>query len=141
MHRSRALKPILISMVSAAVLLLQSVPSHAFMTFAAAGGAIHFGILKEALSPLGISAQSLAAIRKGCDSQDIPFSKNFTSSPPHHCDDNTISEAHSYWSSRLQQAVEDAANAPNDGKTRDKVLFEFGEAMHTVQDFYSHSNY
>lgn len=116
-------------------------PSQAFMTFEHFGGAIHRAILNDALTPLGLGRKSLSTMTKGMNSQDIPFSRKFVASPQNHCDDNKIKEGYQYWSSRVQQAVIDAQDALSDRKHSDKALFEFGEAIHTVQDFYSHSNY
>jgi hypothetical protein len=118
-----------------------SFPASAFMTFKWFGGAIHRGIIQDALAPLGVSQASLRVIAKGADSQDIPLSHKYTSCPQNHCDDDTIQQGHKYWQERIKQAVADAKNADTNGRKRNKVLFEFGEGMHPVQDFYSHSNY
>jgi hypothetical protein len=116
-------------------------PAKAFMTFWWFGGAIHQQITREALAPLGVSEESLHLIGKGTDSQDTPFSFKYSMCPENHADDNRIPSARSYIRSRITQAVSDALIADTDKKQRDHVLYEFGEAMHTVQDFYSHANY
>jgi hypothetical protein len=113
----------------------------AFMTFKWFGGAIHQHILDDALYPLGLSRASLKTIGKGTDSQDIPLTDKYTASPQNHCDDNQIQQGSAYWQERIKRAVVDAKNADTNPRNCHKALFEFGEGMHTVQDFYSHSNY
>lgn len=129
--------------IFSAVLLCCAVepPARAFMTFAWLGGAIHAEICRDALAPLGVGKKSLKTIIKGCNSQDIPLSKNFSSSPAHHCDDNNIENGHKYWSTMIQNAINDAGKADKSRVSRDRALYAIGEALHTVQDFYSHSNY
>ena len=105
------------------------------------GGAIHRAILYDALTPLGVSGKSLYTIGKGTDSQDVPFSKKFSSSPQNHCDDGMITAGRDYFRGRLQQAVIDAKEADKNATSCRRALYEFGEGMHTVQDFYSHANY
>jgi hypothetical protein len=116
-------------------------PAGAFMTFSWFGGAIHRAILKDALFPLGVQKRSLSIIGKGADSQDIPFSRKLAHSPRNHCDGRMLSQACEYWRSCLEQAVVDAGEADSNNRKRDRALFEFGEGMHTLQDFYSHANY
>lgn len=116
-------------------------PAFAFMTFKWFGGAIHKDILDKALAPLGVDRENLRTIGKGCDSQDVPLTYKFASCPQNHCDDDQIKGGCDYWRARVKQAVTDAAYADTDPASRNKALFEFGEGMHTVQDFYSHANY
>jgi len=111
------------------------------MTFKWFGGAIHQHILDEGLAPLGVCRECLRMIGKGTDSQDIPLTGKYTSCPQNHCDDDQIQPGYLYWKERVKQAVVDAEKADIDRRACDKALFEFGEGMHTVQDFYSHANY
>jgi len=111
------------------------------MTFSWFGGAIHRDILKKALVPLGVSARSIAMIGKGTDSQDIPFSDKYGHHPQNHCDDDQIQAGRDYFRERIKQAVADAKDADTNIKHCHLALYEFGEGMHTVQDFYSHANY
>jgi hypothetical protein len=113
----------------------------AFMTFSWFGGAIHQDILKKALAPLGVGSASLKVIGSGTNSQDMPFSKKYSSCPQNHCDDNQIEQGRDYWRGRVDRALADAKNADADKGQCRNVLYEFGEGMHTIQDFYSHSNY
>lgn len=132
----------LVVLLSAVLLCCAVEPSaRAFMTFAWAGGAIHAEICRDALSPLGVGKGSLKTVIEGCNSQDIPLSKKFSSSPAHHCDDNNIENGHRYWTSTIQDAINDAGNADKSWGSRARALYAIGEALHTVQDFYSHSNY
>jgi hypothetical protein len=116
-------------------------PAFAFMTFKWFGGAIHRDILNRALAPLGVGRKSLSTIGKGCDSQDVPLTEKFAVCPQNHCDDDQIKAGRQYWRERVKQAVVDAAHADTDPGSGNKALFEFGEGMHTVHDFYSHANY
>ncbi len=115
--------------------------AYAFRSSELFGGAIHRAILKDALVSLGLSERSIKIIGKGTDSQDVPFSKKFSQSPQNHCDDKLITAGRNYFRARIKQAVSDAEEASKNPKKCTLALYEFGEGMHTVQDFYSHANY
>ena len=126
-----------------AALFIFCVPhnSHAFKTRFGFGEPIHENILRDALTPLGFQEQSIDKIIEGCNSQDWPFSSKFTNSPHHHFDDNRIRDSYEYITHQLNIAKIAAANAVGNPKSRDRVLYMLGEALHALQDFYSHSNY
>ena len=134
-------KSVYLAVVLLAVLAAFPYQALPFMTFSGFGGAIHGAILKDALAPLKVKKNNIAFIRKGTDSQDIPLTHKFAACPQNHCDDNKIQEGHAYWSSKVAQAVAEAKDAHKSRAVACKVLFEFGEGMQTVQDYYAHSNY
>ena len=115
--------------------------SYAFKSRLGIGEPIHEDILKDALIPLGFQQQSINKIIEGCNSQDWPFSYKFSNSPQRHFDDNRIRESYAFITHQLDIAKIAAADVVGNPRSRDKVLFMLGEAFHTLQDFYSHSNY
>lgn len=115
-------------------------PVWAFMTFKWFGGAIHERILTDALKPQGFTKSRLKVIADGMNSQDVPLSAKFARAENHSCD-NRIKDSWAYINERMDRSAEHAATADKDGASLRKALYEFGEGMHSLQDFYSHSNY
>lgn len=129
-----------ISLISIIIFAISIESATAFSSFRIKGGAIHEAILKEALLPIGFEEESLKPIIRGMNSQDNPLGEKWTKSENHACD-NKISEAFAYIDERTKRAVELAAEGEHNRKARHKSLYSFGEALHSLQDFYSHSNY
>lgn len=110
--------------------------------------AIHKKMIIKALKPKGFLDKNLNLVVKGADSQDAITSKKFTDSPSHHFDDNLIKESIAYFKDRFSKAVafssskayQHYGSAEQRSSVRD-TLYTFGEGLHTIQDFYSHSNY
>lgn len=118
-----------------------------FNSFEWWGGAAHLAMLQDALMPLGFMPDAVDAVRVGADSQDSVLSRKFTASPHHHCDDNKIPEAWTYIQDRLDTGLllgGDAPMSPDLADSRSaasRALYALGEGLHTLQDFYCHSNY
>lgn len=119
-------------------------PSSAFKTWP---NNVHLAIHTAALKPVGFQPASIEAMAKGCDSQDwvptreIRPPEKFTDKPQHHGDDNLYREGFEYIRERLQTVADSGDGAYRTSAARDRTLYVFGEALHTLQDFYSHSNY
>lgn len=111
----------------------------AFMSFPP-GSNVHRQILDEGLQDQALSKDSLSAMARGMDSQDNPLSKNWSLADHHACD-NKIVPAFNYIDERTARAVELAGDADKSRSACRRSLFTLGEAMHTLQDFYSHANY
>ena len=110
---------------------------------------IHRSILERALQSgeIGVTQACLNIIDQGAASQDELTSPKFISSPQNHCDENKIAECHAYFVERFRVAAEASRDAFKDTDPNDpnssiyKSLYALGEGMHTMQDFYAHSNY
>lgn len=121
------------------LLLAFSSGAQAFKSFEAAGGAIHHGILQEALGA-EVTPQVLQILSDACNTQDIVESHNFGDAT-HHFDNNELKGSRQYMQERFRQAAFFAARCNKDLAMRDGALREMGLLLHTAQDFYSHSNY
>jgi hypothetical protein len=117
-----------------------SLPASAFSTYKVFGGAVHKAIIFDALAPHGLSKAALDAITRGCNSQDNPKSANFSIPQRHACDDK-IEETDAFIRRTVDESVSLADGALKSKSARKQALYRFGEALHALQDFYSHSNY
>jgi len=129
-----------------AALVAGAMPAAAFKTRVKigliwVGEDIHKAISKDALGPLGFKEESLLEINRGTASQDQLTSSKFTSSPQNHCDDNLFLQGRAYYQERFEAAALFFSDVLTDAKAKDAIRFRFGEGLHTLQDFYSHSNY
>lgn len=111
----------------------------AFKTFRKWGGAVHEGITREAIGG-EISEAVFKVIDDACTEQDKPWLDNFTD-PTHHFDNNRISGSLTFVQQEFQLAVASAKESDARTSERDESLGHFGNFLHVVQDFYSHSNY
>lgn len=111
----------------------------AFKTFSGMGGAIHTSILYEALQS-EVAPDILAQLDAACASQDDPRTGNLDL-PSHHYDDCLVVESAAYIHERQARALELAPMVDLRRDARDAALLEAGLLFHTLQDFYSHSNY
>ncbi len=121
------------------LLLLLTSLALGFKTFTAVGGAIHSSILQEALGN-EVSPAILTQIDEACASQDSLLTGNLDL-PTHHFDNCLVKESYAYMRERYERAVKIAPMVADRRDARDAVLYELGMAFHTLQDFYSHSNY
>lgn len=108
---------------------------------------VHRNIIETAFQQEDVPSKYIELIVRGADSQDDVTSKKFTASPHHHFDDCMIRESMAYYKERLAKAVQNsrhAYKALGSGQQLSSVsdtFLTFGEGLHTIQDFYSHSNY
>lgn len=117
-----------------------SVPVGAFSSYKLIGGAVHKAIIFDALAPYGLSKTALDLITSGSNAQDNPKSVNFSIPQRHACDDK-IKETDAFIRRSVDEAVSIADGAITSQTARKQTLYRFGEALHALQDFYSHSNY
>ena len=110
----------------------------AFETFQIKGGNFHEQISQTALSPLGV-AGGLAGIDRGNTNQDSLPSNLLDSS--HHFDDCTFAQSKAFIELCYTRIKQKVPAALNNKAARGEMLVEFGNLLHPVQDFYSHSNH
>lgn len=99
----------------------------------------HKSITERALTPEGLSSAALFAVEVGDLAQDLDADTR--NMPTHHCDDNTFVKAvegTSEYEKRIEKLLSSGKLKADDEV---KVLYEFGQRMHVLQDFYAHSNY
>lgn len=115
----------------------------AFSTFTAAGGTIHLEIITAALvndPAIKISQKSLQELDLACSLQDTPGTDGFTD-PSHHFCNCKISESLDYIESCYKEIGQHLDSVDKKESEWKIVLKQFGLLLHTVQDFYAHSNY
>jgi hypothetical protein len=140
--------PDLVSMVSAvsrwwlafslSTLLLLNCPMA--MGFDARGGEVakvHEQITKDALSS-SICEANLKVILLGCDSQDIASAG---ADRYRHFQDANLLKTLNFVEREKRKVLNFCATADSDEKSRACALYHFGQILHTLQDFYSRSNY
>lgn len=139
--RARITKSILVFGLCAPAVLLGP-QAFAFKTYTSFGGAIHEEITKAALVTGGpkIAEECFKQIDAGNTGQDDPSSAAFTTAS-HHFDDNQLKDSVQYVEDCYTEIRARVCNADKDSNDWTFVLNKFGELLHTVQDFYSHSNY
>lgn len=115
------------------MVLLLSGSVQAFKTYQLMGGEIHELITNEALSAF-ISMELLEAVDAGNTVQDSsPYA---LMDADHHFDDMRLNQSLAYVQQRWRKALELV-----DQESFYSACYEFGQLLHTTQDFYSHSNY
>ncbi len=134
------LKPLSATLLAAVLLSSASVPAGAFKSFTAFGGAVHDQITRSALGKAGFKEASLKFIDKSCYGQDVVGTPAFTESK-RHFDDCELKASHDYVESCYLDIDKHVCAAGKNSADKKSVLKSFGELLHTVQDFYSHSNY
>lgn len=123
-------------------------------------GDIHKEIIKEALTPLGFSKKSIDYISRVGRFQDLrfhigpvdfgsPSTSHFErgkliskENPKIHID--AFKNGRKYLMFAVKRIKEIVGKKKIDNQTlqsKKKILFYFGRALHTLQDFFSHSNY
>src|SRR6185295_18964362 len=98
----------------------------------------HDSITDEALSQMGLLGTARAEVKGGNRSQDItPSTRNL---PTHHFDNNELEQSLAY-TKESQNKLNKMLAGPYTEADAPKILEEFGQRMHALQDFYAHSNY
>lgn len=126
-----------VQIVLSALLLLPA--AAAAFSSSGANGDIHGEITKEALRGT-ISDANLEFLVKAEDSQDAAGSEGAGDAHRHFSDGN-FQAALAYMDREKKKALNYAADADTDAVNRAQCLRHFALALHTAQDFYSHSNY
>ncbi len=114
--------------------------TNAFKSFYHFGGTIHQNISSSALTPLGVSEKSFQTIDNGNTGQDDFSHYNFGDAA-HHFDNCMFQAGVAYVNAQRSYIRQQAVKAHTDASARREILEAFGELIHTVQDFYSHTNY
>lgn len=122
-----------------AILIAGSTTSYAFKTGSPFQN-IHLQIIDAALQPSGFSAEAIGRINQGAASQDDIQSPKFWIDS-HHCDNNQIKEGIDYFRDRCEHALDVAYDCYKNEGDASTARFRFGEGLHALQDFYSHSNW
>ncbi len=112
---------------------------HAFSSFDAEGGSVHGAILREALRGT-VSNTNIEFMIAACNSQDLPDS-DWLKESRRHFDDGNFAGALAYIDREKRRALNYAGDADTDPDNRARCLRHFALVLHTVQDFYSRSNY
>ncbi len=102
-------------------------------------GSVHEQILKEALGNQ-FSATNLEIMIKASESQDTANGEG-AKEPRRHFDSKTLQSSLAYIDREKKKILNYANDADSNPDDRARVLHHMGLMMHTVQDFYSRSNY
>lgn len=115
----------------------------AFYTFTAKGGAVHEDITRTALcndAKFGMSQESFAQIDAGNTRQDVVGTAPFQDAT-HHFDNCKFKGSVGYVEACYTDIGLHLCNSDSKESDWRYVLNKFGELLHPLQDFYSHSNY
>lgn len=123
-----------------AILAFAVAPVGAFSSFEFYGGAHHEQISTEALHSLGFSQESLYWIHLGNLHNDKFYRSGFDAGHHHFTDMDFEATAH-HLDEGLTKIVELAGRAEQNYQAYQQTLTLFGEYLHSVQDFYAHTNW
>lgn len=102
-------------------------------------GNIHEQITQEAFSGT-ICDANLKLILKGSSAADIAGAEG-AKDPRRHFKTGELAKCLALVDREKRKMINYAQNADTDEKSRARVLYIFGQLLHTLQDFYSRSNY
>lgn len=111
----------------------------AFSSSDSTGGNVHEQITADALKGL-ISAANLKVIMDANVAQDKPGSEAAAELRRHFGDERFVSSL-AYIDREKKRSLNYASEADTDPEQRGRTLTHFGEILHSVQDFYSRTNY
>lgn len=123
----------------AAALALAPSASFAFDTVTSKGECVHDDIIKEALKGLA-SEEHIKIIMWAAAKNDAPGTERFLD-PRHHFDSNKIDRSLEWIAGRMLTAIAQGTEADANAQKREWSLEAVGDLLHSIQDFYSHSNY
>jgi len=112
----------------------------AFSAYDVSGGAVHTGILREALIPEGVGEDSFYFLDEGLVQPDRFYGEEFTESPVHFTD-MKLQEGSAHLEQSFQKLVEQAGGIEDDYQVYRETLHGLGNYLHTLHDFYSHTNW
>lgn len=134
------------------ILLLILLPVSKGLAFKPTRESGHVGIVSQALKPLAVHSpdgqriyeftdRATLEIRKATAAVDNLFGEFRL--PLAHCDDELLSECSQRLINIKNRIISLLANADNDPQNNNgyRARQELGRALHTLQDFYSHSNW
>ncbi len=102
-------------------------------------GNIHEQITQDALKGT-ICDANLKLVIKGSSAADVAGAEG-AKDPRRHFKTGELAKCLALVDREKRKMINYAQNADTDEKARAKVLFLFGQILHTLQDFYSRSNY
>lgn len=103
------------------------------------GEDLHAGIIKEALNGT-ICNENIAVIINGSNNQNTT-NNDVTNEPQRHFEVKDVMRCYKYVQKEQSRVLNYAHNADTNPDSRVRALFHFGMMLHSVQDFYSNSNY
>lgn len=140
MYKKRKHTAIRMAIIGATLITTAQFCSCASMAFGSDdSGNIHESITKEALNGT-ICDANLQLVVKGSGASDLPGAEG-AKDPRRHFKTGELSKCLALVDREKRKLINYAQNADTDEKSRARVLFLFGEVLHTLQDFYSRSNY
>jgi hypothetical protein len=102
-------------------------------------GQVHDGIITEALDGLA-SPERIKTLIWAAARNDDPTGERF-GDERRHFDSNKIDKSLEWVLGRMETAIADGALADKEERKLQSSLEALGDLLHSVQDFYSHSNY
>lgn len=103
------------------------------------GNDIHAEVIKEGLSGT-ICPGNIEVIINGSKFQDS-LVNDAKADPQRHFETQNINRAYEYVKREQKKVLNYAGEADADAESRTRALYHFGMMLHTVQDFYSNTNY
>ncbi len=100
---------------------------------------VHKAITDEVLCAEGLGQASRLVIEVGNLSQDLD--RQTRGDPTHHFDDNSLAGSLDEIEQHQQSIAQRLAKPKITRQDDVEALHEFGQELHTIQDFYAHSNY
>ena len=137
MHLRARAKFLVLALAACSCLIPQKVG--AFSSADDKGGNVHEQITLEALQGT-LSDNNLALVCRACTSQDRAGSEGEAEERRHFKGDS-VSAAIAYIERERKKVLNYAQDADTSPEDRARALYHFGLLLHTVQDFYSRTNY
>ncbi len=111
----------------------------AFSSSEGSGGNVHENVTRDALKGI-VSETNLKVIVDANTAQDQTGSEGLAESRRHFGDEHLTSSL-GYVDREKKRALNYASESDTDPEQRGRALKHFGEMLHSVQDFYSRTNY
>lgn len=124
---------------SAVTLLATSMMISGFASSSIEGMDVHEEIIKEALAGT-ICPANIEVIANGSRYQDGDATGNETD-PQRHFESKSINRSYEYVKREQKKVINFAGKADSSEDARTRTLYHFGMMLHTLQDFYSNTNY
>ncbi|MDZ4833479.1 MAG: hypothetical protein SGJ27_06835 [Candidatus Melainabacteria bacterium] len=102
-------------------------------------GDVHAGVVREGLSGT-ICPANIEVIINGSKAQDSQ-ANDADSEEQRHFETKNVNRSYEYVKREQKKILNYAADADSNAESRTRALYHFGMMLHTVQDFYSNTNY
>ncbi len=103
------------------------------------GEDVHASVIREGLAGT-ICPGNIEVIINGSKSQDAPM-LDAASEPQRHFEGKSISRSYEYAKREQRKVLNFCSDADSNSESRTRALYHFGMMLHTIQDFYSNTNY